>query len=287
MLDNFETIQCSKTRGILTIFFNRSKSLNSFTHQMMIELIKAVDYAENDDSVRAIIFTGKGRAFCAGADLSKKGETFDFSKRKDKVNGIAPDEGGLLTLRLFDCKKPLIAAVNGPAVGIGATLQLPMDIRIGSSLARFGFVFSNRGVVPEACSSWFLPRIVGISKALEWCFSGDVFDANQALQAGLIKEITTPEKLMPRAVEIATELTKKSSPVSIALTRQMMWKMLGADHPIEAHKIDSRGIQIRGSSRDGIEGIKSFLEKRPANFIDSVNKDMPDYYPWWKPRNFD
>ncbi|MAW33177.1 MAG: enoyl-CoA hydratase [Proteobacteria bacterium] len=287
MLDNFETIQCSKTRGILTIFFNRSKSLNSFTHQMMIELIKAVDYAENDDSVRAIIFTGKGRAFCAGADLSKKGETFDFSKRKDKVNGIAPDEGGLLTLRLFDCKKPLIAAVNGPAVGIGATLQLPMDIRIGSSLARFGFVFSNRGLVPEACSSWFLPRIVGISKALEWCFSGDVFDANQALQAGLIKEITTPEKLMPRAVEIATELTKKSSPVSIALTRQMMWKMLGADHPIEAHKIDSRGIQIRGSSRDGIEGIKSFLEKRPANFIDSVNKDMPDYYPWWKPRNFD
>ena len=254
---------------------------------MMIELIKAVDHAENDDSVRAIIFTGKGRAFCAGADLSNKEKTFDFSKRKDKVNGIAPDEGGLLTLRLFDCKKPLIAAVNGPAVGIGATLQLPMDIRIGSSLARFGFVFSNRGVVPEACSSWFLPRIVGISTALEWCFSGDVFDANQALQAGLIKEITTPEKLMPRAVEIATELTKKSSPVSIALTRQMMWKMLGADHPIEAHKIDSRGIQIRGSSRDGVEGIKSFLEKRPANFIDSVNKDMPDYYPWWKPRNFD
>ena len=287
MLNNFETIQCSKTRGILTIFFNRSKSLNSFTHRMMIELIKAVDHAENDDSVRAIIFTGKGRAFCAGADLSKKEETFDFSKRKDKVNGIAPDEGGLLTLRLFDCKKPLIAAVNGPAVGIGATMQLPMDIRIGSSLARFGFVFSNRGVVPEACSSWFLPRIVGISTALEWCFSGDVFDANQALQAGLIKEITTPEKLMPRAVEIAIELTKKSSPVSIALTRQMMWKMLGADHPIEAHKIDSRGIQIRGSSRDGVEGIKSFLEKRPANFIDSVNKDMPDYYPWWKPRNFD
>ena len=287
MINKFETIECSENRGILTIFFNRSKSLNSFTHQMMVELIKAVDYAEITDTVRAIIFTGKGRAFCAGADLSKRGETFDFSKRKDKINGIAPDEGGLLTLRLFDCKKPLIAAVNGPAVGIGATLQLPMDIRIGSSLARFGFVFSNRGVVPEACSSWFLPRIVGISKALEWCFSGDVFDANQALQAGLIKEITTPEGLMPRAVEIATELTKKSSPVSIALTRQMMWKMLGADHPIEAHKIDSRGIQIRGSSRDGVEGIKSFLEKRPANFMDSVTKDMPDYYPWWKPRNFD
>ena len=287
MLANLKTIQCSEICGILTVVFNRSESLNSFTHLMMVELIKAVDYADNNDSIRAIIFTGKGRAFCAGADLSQGGETFDFTNRHDKINGIAPDEGGLLTLRLFDCKKPLIAAVNGPAVGIGATLQLPMDIRIGSSLARFGFVFSNRGVVPEACSSWFLPRIVGISKALEWCFSGDVFDANQALQAGLIKEITSPEELMPRAVEIATELTKKSSPVSIALTRQMMWKMLGADHPIEAHKIDSRGIQIRGSSRDGVEGIKSFLEKRPANFRDSVSQDMPDYYPWWKPRNFD
>ncbi len=287
MANDYKTITCENKNGLLIITFNRPEKLNSFTTQMMRELVAAIDESDNDDLVKALIFTGKGKTFCAGADLSEGKATFDFSKRHDKVNGIAPDEGGLLTLRLFDCKKPLIAAINGPAVGIGATLQLPMDIRIASSNAKFGFVFTNRGVVPEACSSWFLPRVVGISHALDWCLSGRIFSADEALSAGLVTEVTPPENLLDRAEQIAKNLVQKSSPVSVALTRQMLWKMLGANHPIEAHKIDSRGIQIRGQSKDGIEGIESFLEKRPAIFREKVSRDMPSYYPWWTKKEFD
>ena len=285
--NKYETIKLKiNNHGILTITLYRPEKLNSFTSQMMHELLDVIERIDLNDDIKAAIFTGAGRAFCAGADLTDGINTFDFSQRKDKVNGVAPDEGGILTLRLFDCKKPLISAINGPAVGIGATMQLPMDFRIAANTAKFGFVFSRRGVVPEACSSWFLPRIVGISKALEWCYSGKVFDANEALKGGLINEIASPETLLDRAEKIASEMVTNSSQVSIALTRQMMWKMLGADHPMEAHRIDSRGIQSRGSSSDGLEGVRSFLEKRNPNFRDGTSRDMPDYYPWWTPKKF-
>ncbi len=287
MEDKYQTISVNTKDQVLTVTLNRPSKLNAFTTEMCFELIDIIDKADNDESIGAIIFTGAGSAFCAGADLSGKGKTFNYDKRSDKINGVAPDRGGLLTLKLFDCKKPLISAVNGAAVGIGVTMQLPMDIRIASTNARFGFVFTNRGVVPEACSSWFLPRIVGISKALEWCFSGKIFDHQEALAGGLISEITTPEDLLLRAEAIANEFIQRSAPVSLALTRQMLWKMLGTDHPMEAHKIDSRGIQDRGISKDGIEGIESFLEKRDPKFSETPTKDMPNFYPWWEKRNFE
>ena len=283
----YKTISVAADNRVLTVTLDRPSKLNAFTTEMCFELIDVIERADVDESIGAIIFTGAGSAFCAGAELSGEGKTFDYENREDKINGIAPDRGGLLTLKLFDCKKPLICAINGAAVGIGATMQLPMDVRIASTKARFGFVFTNRGVVPEACSSWFLPRIVGISKALEWCLSGKIFDHQEALTGGLVSEITPPESLVSRAKEIANELIQQSAPVSLALTRQMLWKMLGADHPIEAHKIDSRGIQDRGISKDGIEGINSFLEKRDPKFRETPTRDMPAFYPWWKERKFE
>jgi enoyl-CoA hydratase/carnithine racemase len=284
---------------ILTITLNRPDKLNAFTATMMHELIDAFERADNDDAVRAVIVTGAGRAFCAGADLSSGARTFDRDARPDrptvptKPNGepdlssdAARDGGGRVTLRIFDCVKPVIAAVNGAAVGIGVTMQLPMDIRIASEDARFGFVFARRGIVPEACSSWFLPRLVGISQALEWVYSGRVFSAQEALDGRLVSKVVPSDQLLPTARALAREIADNTASVAVALSRQMMWKMLGADHPMEAHKVDSRGIFTRGKSADVREGVTAFLEKRRPCFVDTISKDMPSYYPWWEPRTY-
>ena len=255
---------------------------------MRDDLIDAIDRADADDNIRVVIVTGAGRGFCAGADLSAGPDTFEAHVQDP---GEDPDNwrdgGGRFTLRLFDCKKPIIAAVNGPAVGIGVTMQLPMDIRLASTEARFGFVFTRRGLVPEACSSWFLPRVVGMSQALEWIYSGRVFDAEEALAGGLIKQILPPDELLPAARALAREFAENTSAVSVALCRQMLWRMAGADHPMEAHKIDSRGIRSMGRLPDAKEGVASFLEKRPPDFGMKPSADMPDFYPWWDDREFE
>ena len=287
---DYEQIQYEVSDRILTITLNRPERLNAFTGQMMQEMIDALDRADADDDVRAVIVTGAGRGFCAGADLGAGKDTFNYDNNpRGRTGGTEweRDGGGLLTLRIFNCNKPIIAAVNGPAVGIGVTMQLPMDIRIASTDARFGFVFSRRGIVPEAASSWFLPRLVGISQALQWTYSGRVFPADEALKGGLVAQVVPPDQLLPTARAIAKEIVDNTAPVSVALIRQMMWKMLGADHPMEAHKVDSRGIYARGASADVKEGVVSFLEKRPAKFGDKVSKDMPSYFPWWADRKYE
>jgi len=278
--------------GILTITLDRPDKLNAFTGRMMFELIDAFDRADADDDVRVVVVTGAGRGFCAGADLSAGGSTFDVGARGADVgvggdaDGVDRDGGGRVSLRIFACTKPVIAAVNGPAVGVGATMTLPMDIRLASESARFGFVFTRRGVVPEACSSWFLPRVVGIAQAQEWVMTGRVFDAEEALRGGLVRSVHPPDELLPAAYAIAREVVENTAPVSVALSRQMLWRMLGADHPMEAHKIDSRGIVSRGASDDAREGVTSFLEKRPAAFPMRVSDGMPDFYPWWDEPEF-
>ena len=286
---DFETIRYELDGGVLTLTLNRPDRLNAFNNTMMHEMIAALDAADADDNVRAIIVTGEGRGFCAGADLERGGETFDYDAqgRSEEKSALPPrDGGGLLTLRIYECNKPMIAAVNGPAVGVGATMQLPMDIRLASENARFGFVFSRRGIVPEACSSYFLPRVVGISQALEWAYSGRVFSAQEALAGGLVKEVLAPEALLPRAQEIAKEIAENTSAISVTLIRHMMWRMLGADHPMEAHKIDSRGVYGTGRGPDAKEGVMSFLEKRPPAFTGKASTDMPDFFPWWDQRDF-
>src|SRR5690242_16565193 len=293
----YETITYEVEDQILTLTLNRPDKLNAFTSQMMQEMIAAFDAADKDANIRAIIVTGAGRGFCAGADLSSGGDTFDRDARRGPVKRLANgkvdysdpqvrDGGGQLTLRIFKCLKPVIGAINGPAVGIGVTMQLPMDIRIASEAARFGFVFSQRGIVPEAASSWFLPRLVGIQQALEWCYTGRVFSAQEALAGRLVSKVVPPDELLPTARALAKEIAAKTAPVSVALIRQMMWRMLGADDPMEAHKVDSRGIYARGRSDDVKEGVVSFLEKRPAQFKDKISSDMPDYFPWWDEREY-
>jgi enoyl-CoA hydratase/carnithine racemase len=293
----YETIKYEVADQILTITLNRPEKLNAFNAAMQAELIAAFDAADADDNVRAIIVTGEGRGFCAGADLSSGADTFDRDARRGPVKKLADgstdysdpmvrDGGGQVTLRIFKCLKPVIGAINGPAVGIGVTMQLAMDIRIASENARFGFVFSQRGIVPEAASSWFLPRIVGISQALEWCYSGKVFPAQEALAGRLVSKVVAADELIPTARALAKSFMEKTAPVSVALIRQMMWRMMGADDPMEAHKVDSRGIYARGRSDDVKEGVVSFLEKRPAQFKNTVSKDMPNYYPWWSEREY-
>ena len=273
--------------GVLTITMNRPEKLNAFTGTMMTEMIDAFDRSDADDSIRAVIVTGAGRAFCAGADLAAGGATFDADGRADRPKGLNRDGGGLLTLRIFESKKPVIAAVNGPAVGIGVTMTLAMDIRLAADVARFGFVFARRGIVPEACSSWFLPRIVGISRALEWAYSGRVFPADEALAGGLVRSLHPKEELISTARGIAREIADNTSAISVTLIRQMMWRMLGADHPMEAHKLDSRGVYYTGRSADAREGVEAFLEKRSAHFPGKVSKDLPEFYPWWEERKFE
>ncbi|MFT4719295.1 MAG: enoyl-CoA hydratase/carnithine racemase [Candidatus Azotimanducaceae bacterium] len=280
----YEQILYDVDANILTLTLNRPDKLNAFTGTMMSEMIDALDHADADDNVKAIIITGAGRGFCAGADLASGGNTFNADSAGA---GLQPDGGGRLTLRLFDCKKPVISACNGPAVGIGATMQCAMDMRLASDNARYGFVFAKRGIVPEACSSWFLPRLVGISQALEWTYTGRIFGAEEAQRGGLVRSIHKPADLLPAARDLAQEFAEQTSSISIAMTRNMMWKMLGADHPMEAHKIDSRGIYYTGRSADANEGVKSFLEKRPAEFPGKVSQDMPEFFPWWEPRKFE
>ena len=283
---DYEQISYSVEDSVLTITLNRPERLNAFTERMCRELLDALDRADADNSVRVVIFTGAGRAYCAGADLGSGGDTFDSPAQGRKESPAeARDGGGLVTLRLYDCKKPVIAAINGPAVGIGITMTLAMDVRIASSAARMGFVFARRGIVPEACSSWFLPRVVGISQAAEWVYTGRVFPADEALAGRLVSRVVNPEDLLPAARTLAREIADNTSAMSVALTRQMLWKMLGADHPMEAHKIDSQAIYWMGRSPDAYEGVSAFLEKRPAKF-ELKPSAMPDFYPWWTERKF-
>ena len=283
----FQTITTDIRDRVMTLTLNRPDRLNAFNRLMMDEMIAALDMADADDGVHAIIVTGAGRGFCAGVDLSEE-DAFSSARLDPLTTDAATwnrpenrDMGGILALRLFDCLKPVIAAVNGPSVGIGTTMQLPMDIRIASDNARFGFVFARRGIVPEAASSWFLPRLVGMSQALEWCYSGRVFGADEALAGGLIRSVHAPGDLLDAAHAIAREIADNSAPVSIALTRQMMWRMAGADHPMRAHQIDSRAIAARSLSEDAAEGVASFLDKRAPDFPDRVSTRMPGFFPWW------
>jgi len=285
--EQFETIQFGISDSIATITLNRPERMNAFTTEMRQEICKALDLTDGNDDVRAVIFTGAGKAFCAGADLSSGGKTFDFKARADearesmRVGDVYRDGGGIVSLRLFESRKPIIGAINGAAVGVGVTMQLPMDIRLASNKARFGFVFNRRGITPEAASSWFLTKAVGMQTALEWCYTGRLFDADEALAKGLVRSVHEPEDLLPAARAIAAEIATNAAPVSVALTLQMMWRMASVEHPMTAHEIDSRSIQARGQSADAREGIASFLEKRPAMFTDKVSGDMPEFYPWW------
>jgi len=291
-MSNFETIRLEVEDGIATLTLNRPYKLNAFNTLMMQEMIAAFDQTDADDSVRVVIVTGAGRAFCAGADLSAGAATFDYSTRGGEekeartLDGVQRDGGGLLTLRIYDSLKPVIAAVNGPAVGVGVTMQLAMDIRMASTDARYGFVFSRRGINPEACSSWFLPRLVGIQTALEWCYSGRVFPAQEALEKGLVRSLHAPEDLLPAARALAREIADNTAPVSIALTRQLIWRMAGATHPMEAHIADSRGIQARGAMPDAKEGVTSFLEKRLPQYPDRVSTDLPNIWEHWSAPKF-
>ena len=267
--------------GIATVTLHRPERMNAFTGTMMYEVIDAFDRIDADDSVRVAIVTGSGdRAFCAGADLGTGGDTFAKGGSDIQTDvGVPRDGGGMVSLRIFECTKPVIGAINGAAVGVGVTMTLPMDVRLASDTARFGFVFARRGIVPEACSSWFLPRLVGISAAAEWCYTGRVFAAAEALERGLVRSVHPPEELLPAARELAREIADNTAPVSVALTRQMLWRMLGADHPMEAHRVDSRGILSRGASADAKEGVESFLEKRQPSYPVKVSDGLPDIFP--------
>ena len=284
----YEHIELEIADGIATIWMNRPDKMNAFTELMRYEIIDALDHTDADDDVRAVIFTGRGRAFCAGADLSSGEGT--FSRGGSDImgrNGVPRDGGGTVSLRIYESKKPVIGAINGAAVGVGVTMTLPMDIRLASTAAKFGFVFSRRGIVPEAASSWFLPRLVGISQAMGWVASGEVFPAEEAMAGGLVRSVHEPDDLLPAAYALARKLTESSSAVSIAVARKMMWRMLGADHPMAAHKVDSRGILERGRSEDVKEGINSFFEKRAPQFPDKVSDGLGTIFSDWDDPTYD
>jgi enoyl-CoA hydratase/carnithine racemase len=281
----YEQISTDLSNRILTITLNRPERLNAWTQTMCRELIDAFDRADQDDEVRAVIMTGAGRAYCAGADLGAGGETFD-ARSREAVAGGHRDNGGQFTLRMFESTKPVIGAINGPAVGVGVTMTLPMDIRLAAEDARFGFVFVRRGIVPEACSSWFLPRIVGISQAMEWVATGRVFSAQEALDGGLVRSLHPADDLLEAAHALAAEIAENTAPVSVALGRRLLWTMLGAEHPMVAHRADSRAMFLRGQSADAREGVTSFLEKRPAEFTDRVSEGLPDVLPDWASPSF-
>ncbi|MDG5493285.1 crotonase/enoyl-CoA hydratase family protein [Niveispirillum sp. BGYR6] len=294
---NYETIRYDVTDSIATITLNRPDRMNAYNPKMAHELVDAFDHVDVNDTVRAVIVTGAGRAFCAGADLEGGTSTFDFAGRDDspvRADGSldyarpsARDMGGLVSLRVYRCLKPVIGAFNGAAVGIGATMLLPADVLLAAEEARFGFVFARRGIVPEAASAYFLPRLVGISQALEWCYSGHLVPAEEALSAGLVRQVVPAADLLPTAHALAHQLTAHSAPVSVAMIRQMMWRGLGYTDPMQAHRIDSRAILSRGRSGDAAEGVASFLEKRPASFPDKVSRDMPDFFPWWEELSYE
>ncbi len=285
----FTQIRYAVEDRVAAITLDRPEKMNAFTPVMMAEIVQALDAADADDDVRAVVVTGEGRAFCAGADLTPGGGGGPFTS-DDEVAELSDervrDSGGRLTLRLFEMTKPVIAAINGAAVGIGATMTLAMDVRLASETARFGFVFARRGIVPEAASSWFLPRLVGMQCALEWCMTGRIFDAAEAQTAGLVLAVKKPNELLPAAYALAREIADNSAPVSVALTRQMLWRMAGENHPMAAHRIDSRGVYRRSRSADAKEGVASFLEKRAPDYQDRVSRDMPDFYPWWEKEEY-
>jgi len=285
---NYETLDYAIDHGVLTLTLNRPERMNAFNATMMRELIDAFDQADADDQVRVIIMTGAGKAFCAGADLEKGGDTFNREARAEEALGdLDRDGGGMVALRIYECKKPVIAAFNGAAVGVGVTMTLPMDIRLAADNARFGFVFARRGITMEACSSWFLPRLVGMQQAAEWVYTGRVFNADEALRGGLVRSVHSADELLSTAQTLAREIADNTSAVSTALNRQMLWRLSATDHPMEAHKIDSRAIGYMGQSPDAAEGVTSFLEKRPARFSMKPGSDMPDFYPWWRKRKFE
>jgi len=311
-MPEFEHVRYAVDDGIATLTLHRPERLNAVNTAMLREIVAALDTADGDDGVRVVIVTGAGRAFCAGADLGAGGRTFDVDVDVDYMGGpygsphtpptrgamTSPerssndalegheDGGGVVALRVYDMNKPVIAAINGPAVGFGVTLTLPMDIRIASSEARLGFVFARRGVVPEACSTWFLPRLVGIARAAEWVYTGRVFDAEEARAGGLVSRVVAADALLPTARELALEIARHTSAVSVALARHMLWKMLGVDHPMDAHRLDSKAMAFTGRSADAYEGVTAFLEKRPARFPLRPSVDMPPFFPWWTPRSF-
>jgi enoyl-CoA hydratase/carnithine racemase len=275
----FEQIRYEKEKGIGLITLNRPDKLNAFTSLMNRELIQALDQAEEDDEVRVLIFTGAGRGFCAGADLSAGGGSA-FSYKGEPIDAFR-DGGGVLNLRIFEMKKPVIAAINGPAVGIGATMTLPMDIRLAADTAKMGFVFTRRAIAPDGCCTWFLPRVVGIGQAAEWLISGRVFSAQEALQTGLVHRLLPAEDLLPAAMEKAREIVENTSSISVALTKQLVWRMLGAEHPMDAHRVESKAVYFMSSSDDCREGVNAFLEKRKPDFPMKLSRDLPDFYPWW------
>lgn len=273
-------VECDGAVAVLRL--NRPDQLNALTLEMISEYIEALDTVDADNDVRAVVVTGTGRAFCAGTDLSTGGgNPFDHEDERARR-----DPGGVLNLRIFEMTKPMIAAINGPAVGLGATQTLPMDIRIASETAKIGFVFARRGIVTDGCASWFLPRVVGISKALEWCMSGRVFDAREAQEARLVRDVLPVDQVLPKALELAHEIADNTSAVSVALNRQLLWRMLGADHPIAANEVESRALKAVGGTPDAYEGVSSFLQKRPAKYPGTVPADLPDFYPWWPERPF-
>lgn len=278
----YTTIETQRHGGVLLVRLNRPDRLNAYNLDMLDDLLRVYDEADADNDVRAIVVTGSGRAFCAGADLEKAGNTF-ARKPSDQPHR---DSGGLLNLRTYQLTKPVIAAINGPAVGVGATMTLPMDIRLAADTAKMGFVFARRGIVADGCASWFLPRVVGVSTALEWTLSGRVFDAAEALRAGLVRSLHPADELVPAALELANEIAEHTSAVSVTLNRQLMWRMLGADHPMAAHEVESRALAHVGGTADAREGVESFLEKRPARYPGRVPADLPDFYPWWPDREF-
>ncbi len=292
-LPELQTLKYSVELGIATLTLHRPEKLNAFTPQMRDEMLAVFDETDADDAVRAVIITGAGRAFCAGADLSSGGKTFDYAsggesaRDKYRVGDVYRDGGGITTLRMFNSLKPVIGAINGAAEGIGVTMQLPMDMRLASTDARFGFVFARRGITPEAASTWFLSRLVGMQTALEWCMTGRIFGAQEALDRGFVRSVHAPADLLPAARALAREIADNTAPVSVALTRQMMWRMAGAEHPMAAHRVDSRAIQARGQSADAREGVSSFLEKRTPAYPNSVSKDMPAFFPWWDEPEFE
>jgi enoyl-CoA hydratase/carnithine racemase len=285
-MTEFTQIKLDTADGIATLTLSRPEKMNAFTGVMMQEMIDAIDITDADDSVRAVIVTGEGeRAFCAGADLTPDEGAGNVFARHDPVDDLSDtrvrDGGGRLVLRLFNSQKPLIGACNGVAVGVGATMQLPFDMRLCSDNARFGFVFARRGITPEACSSWFLPRLVGMQTALEWCMTGRIFDAGEARERGLVRSVHPQGELIDAAVGLAREIADNTSAVSVAMTRAMLWRLSATDHPMMAHRIDSRSIYRLGKSEDSKEGVRSFLEKRPPAYPDTVSANMPDFYPWW------
>jgi enoyl-CoA hydratase/carnithine racemase len=284
---DFEHVRYAVDDGVATLTLHRPDRLNAVNTPMLREIVATLEAADRDDDVRVVIVAGAGRAFCAGADLGEGGNTFDaIARGRESSLEEHEDGGGLVTLRIYDMNKPVIAAINGAAVGFGVTFTLPMDVRLASSDARFGFVFARRGVVPEACSTWFLPRLVGIARAAEWVYTGRVFDAEEARAGGLVSRVVAPDALLSTARELALEIARNTSPVSVALARHLLWKMLGADHPMDAHRLDSKAMAFTGRSADAYEGINAFLEKRPARFPSRPGVDMPPFFPWWTPRTF-